>query len=209
MWEFLNAVPPSRLYAFLSAAILLNLTPGADVLFATSCGLRGGIRAGVSAGIGTAIGSLWHIALSALGLSALLVAFPGALTALKWAGAGYICWLAWQSWRAAGASVAQDQGQGIAPAAALYRAFLINAFNPKVALFMLAFLPQFTDPALGPIWRQILFLGLVMSATGGVITAAYGAAAGAMGASLAQHMSVLNRIAAIMLVILALRLIFH
>lgn len=84
----------------------------------------------------------------------------------------------------------------------------INATNPKVALFMLAFLPQFTSPARGPVWQQILLLGLTVTFTGGVITAAYGTVAGVLGTSLATRMSALNRIAAAMLCFLALRLLW-
>ena len=198
-----------RLLAFLAAAIVLNLTPGADVLFATTCGLRGGPRAGAAAGLGAALGSLWHVGLSAFGLSALLVAVPNALTALRWFGAAYLLWLAWQSWHAGGGEVAEGEAARITPGAAMRRAFLINTANPKVALFMLAFLPQFTEPGLAPIWQQIVFLGLMVTVTGGIITGAYGALAGWLGGSLARRMSVLNRIAAIMLVILAARFVLH
>lgn len=209
MADLFAFIPASQLWMFVMSGIVLNLTPGADVLFATTCGLRGGPRAGAAAGLGAAIGSLWHVALSALGVSALLVAFPSALVALKWAGAGYLLWLAWQSWQAGRGDQNGLDPATITAAAALGRAFVINAANPKVALFMLAFLPQFADPVRRPLWPQIVTLGLIVTVTGGAITATYGAIAGALGTSLATRMSVLNRIAAAMLVMLALWLVWH
>lgn len=205
MHELLILVPPDALRLFLGAGIILNLTPGADVLFATACGLSGGVRTGAAAGLGVGLGGIWHVGLAAIGLSALLAAMPEALVALKWAGAAYLLWLAWRSWRAgAPGTVAQAK---LTAVQAIGRGFVVNAFNPKVVLFILAFLPQFTDPARGPVWQQILILGGLFTLTGAMITAAYGAAAGWLGASLASHMSVLNRLAAGLLAILAVKMV--
>lgn len=205
MTEILSLVPPDQLRLFLAAGLLLNLTPGADVLFATACGLQGGARAGLAAGLGVGFGGVWHVGLAALGLSALIAAWPAALVVLKWAGAAYLLWLAWQSW---GAGAAAGPGRGALTAlGAIRRGFLINAFNPKVALFVLAFLPQFTDAARGPVWQQIVILGLIFTLTGTLVTAAYGGLAGWLGAPLAARMSVLNRIAGGMLAILAVRMV--
>lgn len=134
---------------------------------------------------------------------------PGALTGLKWLGAAYLLVLAWQSWTAARAEPANGAAFGMTPRTALRCAFVINAANPKVALVMLAVLPQFTQPALGPIWPQIVFLGLIVTVTGGSVTSAYGFLAGFLGATLARRVSVLNRLAAGMLVILALSFAFQ
>lgn len=204
-----SLIPPERLWVFLSSGILLNLVPGADVMFATSCGLQGGARAGVAAALGTAVGSLWHVLLGALGVSAILAAWPNALAGLIWVGAGYLCWLAWQSWKSGNSTRTRATTSVIASRNAFQRALLISATNPKVALFMIAYLPQFTDPARGPLWQQITALGLIFTMSGGLITAGYGALAGHMGMALAARMSVMNRIAAAMLFILALRLIWH
>ena len=205
MQEILFLVPLDQLRLFLAAGLLLNLTPGSDVLFATACGLQGGARCGVAAGLGVGLGGVWHVGLAALGLSALVAAWPEALNVLKWAGAAYLLWLAWQSWFAK--SAGQDGRGALTVAGAVRRGFLINAFNPKVALFVLAFLPQFTDAARGPVWQQIVILGMIFTFTGTLVTAAYGGIAGWLGAPLAARMSVLNRIAAGMLAILAVRMV--
>lgn len=205
MLDLLFAFPPERLAAFIAAGLVLNLTPGADVIFATASGLAGGARAGAVAGLGVGLGGLWHVGLAALGVSALIAAHPGALTALQWAGAAYLAYLAWKSWTA-GAVVLQGQG-ATSPGRAIWRGFLTNALNPKVALFILAFLPQFTDPALGPVWQQILMLGAVFTVTGTMVTCGYGALAGLLGATLAPRLGVLNKVAAVLFGGLAAKLV--
>lgn len=204
--DLLTLVPPDQLGLFLAAGLVLNLTPGADVMFATACGLNGGPRAGVAAGLGVGFGGLWHVTLAALGLSALIAAWPAALAALKWAGAAYLLWLAQASWRAGRADPSPDLPP-LTPAQAVLRGLVVNALNPKVALFILAFLPQFTDPGRGPVWAQIALLGALFTLTGTLITAAYGLTAGLMRRALARRLLLLNRIAAGMLAFLALRLV--
>ncbi|WP_151717777.1 LysE family translocator [Gemmobacter serpentinus] len=206
MIDLLALVPPAELVAFLAAGIVLNLTPGADVMFATASGLAGGPKAGAVAGLGVGLGGLFHVSLAAIGVSALLAAHPAALTGLKWAGAGYLLFLAFKSWNA-GASA---PGKGVAhPARALWRGFVTNALNPKVALFVLAFLPQFTDPVRGPVWQQILVLGAVFTATGMVITSGYGLVAGLAGQALGRRMGALNKIAAVLFGGLAARMVWE
>jgi threonine/homoserine/homoserine lactone efflux protein len=204
MLDLLLSFPPQTLLAFLAAGIVLNLTPGADVIFATASGIAGGPRAGAVAGLGVGLGGLWHVGLAAAGVSALIAAHPGALEALRWAGAGYLAYLAWKSWNAP----ALAEGRGVAtPARAIWRGFLTNALNPKVALFVLAFLPQFTNPALGPVWQQILLLGAIYTITGTCITAGYGALAGIAGRALSARLAILNRVAAVLFGGLAAKLV--
>lgn len=205
MTDLFTLVPAADLATFLIAGIVLNLTPGADVMFATASGLSAGPRAGAAAGVGVGLGGLLHVTLAALGLSALLAAVPSALLALKIAGAAYLLWLAWNAWRAGAPDLPAPVD--LSPARAMWRGFLVNAFNPKVALFILAFLPQFTDPARGPIWQQIALLGVLFMLTGTIITAAYGASAGLFRGAFARHMRLFNRVAAGMLTYLAVRLL--
>lgn len=200
----LDLIPLETLLAFASAGILLNLTPGADVMFATASGMAGGPRVGMAAGAGVGLGGFWHVGLAALGVAALLAAHPAAMTALRWFGAGYLLWLAWSAWNA---GPAQPQSGSASLGRAFWRGFVTNALNPKVALFVLAFLPQFTDPARGPVWQQILLLGAVFTLTGMCITAGYGALAGLAGKALAARMGLMNKLAAGVFALLALRLI--
>lgn len=204
MLDLIAAYPLPEFLAFLLAGIVLNLTPGADVLFAVGTGLSSGPRAGAMAGLGVGLGALWHAGLAALGVSALLAAWPAAFAALRWAGVAYLLWLALRAWRGDGIGPA---GAGASdPWRALWRGLLVNATNPKVALFVLAFLPQFAHPEHGPVWLQILGLGLAFSLTGAIITAGYGLLAGRLGAHLGRHARILNRISALLFAGLAVKL---
>ncbi len=206
MMTLFSLIPPADLLAFLAAGVVLNLTPGADVIFATASGMAGGPRVGAVAGLGVGLGGFFHVGLAALGVSAVIAAYPAALLGLKLAGAGYLLWLAWGSWHAG--ATGDPRGE-VRAGAALWRGFVTNALNPKVALFVLAFLPQFTDPARGPVWQQIVVLGALFTVTGTVITSGYGALAGLAGQQLAQRMGWVNKVAAVMLAGLAIRMIWE
>ncbi|SLN16082.1 Homoserine/homoserine lactone efflux protein [Roseivivax jejudonensis] len=194
---------PAGLLGFLGAGLILNLTPGADVMFALASGARGGPRAGIAAALGVSLGCLFHVALTAGGVAALLAASPAAFDAIRYAGAAYLLWLAVRSWRAGLATAEARAGGGLA---AIGRGALTNILNPKVALFILAFLPQFADPARGPVWAQLLLLGGLFALTAFFVTALYGAAGGALRTRLARRARLLNRIAAGVFAGLAARL---
>lgn len=206
MWDLLQNYPTTQLLAFTAAGLALNFTPGADVMFATASGLKGGPKAGMAAGLGVGLGGALHVSLAALGLSALIAAHPGALTAIRWLGAAYLLWLAYASWRSRPAAEANG---ALHPWSAIRRGFIANALNPKVILFILAFLPQFTNPAWGPVWHQIVLLGTIFTVTGTLVTMGYGALAGALGQALSRRMSVLNKVAAVMFAGLAARLVWE
>ncbi|MDD8021769.1 MAG: LysE family translocator [Paracoccaceae bacterium] len=206
MFDILATYPTEQLIAFMIGGLVLNLTPGSDVLFATASGIQGGPRAGAAAGLGVGLGGIVHVSLAALGLSALVAAHPGALGVIRWAGAAYLLWIAVRSWRA-GAPHMVTARAPIRPVEALRRGVTINVLNPKVMLFMLAFLPQFTRPDYGPIWQQIVLLGSIVTFTGTLVTIGYGLTAGWLGARLARRMGVLNRVAAVLFGGLAARLV--
>jgi threonine/homoserine/homoserine lactone efflux protein len=195
MIEIILAMDPWTLLAFAGAGVLLNLTPGADVMFATACGVQGGWGAG----------SLFHIALTVLGVAAALQAVPHALELIRWGGAAYLLWLAYAAWTA-------PVTDGVRGSVGLWRAFrrglVTNVLNPKVGLFILAFLPQFADPAIGPVWPQMAALGAIFLTTGLIITSAYGALAGIFGAALRARAGLMNRISAVVFGGLAARLVW-
>lgn len=204
MFNILLALPPERLAAFVAGGLVVNLVPGADALFATACGLQGGPRVGVMAGLGAGVGVVWHVTLAALGVSALIAVYPQALSLIRWLGAGYLLYLGWKAWRASGDPV---PGRGMRSAAqAFRRGVLTNMLNPKPVLFVLAFLPQFIDPKVGPVWQQIVALGGIFAIGGALATMAYGAVAGYAGRALAARMAAVNRLAAVVFVGLAAKL---
>ena len=162
------------LLLFALAGILLNLTPGPDVLFIVSHALRGGVRAGVVAALGITGGCFVHIVAATVGVSAVIAASSTAFTVLKWLGAAYLVYVGARLLlsRQAGQldipeAAAEASAQTAAPqtesaTASLWRVFwsgfATNALNPKVALFFLAFLPQFIGPQVQD--PRLAFLGL-------------------------------------------------
>ena len=155
-----------NLLLFVVASVLLVLTPGPNLLYLISRTLAQGRAAGLVSLAGTTTGFVVHILAAALGLSAVFVAVPVAYDALRWAGAGYLLWLAWDSVRpASGGGAGGVFAPRPLPAAAPAKLFRMGLFtsilNPKVALFYLALFPQFVDPARGSVLAQSLVLGLV------------------------------------------------
>jgi threonine/homoserine/homoserine lactone efflux protein len=139
---------PSDATVFAVAVFVLNATPGVDFLLTVSRTLQGGARAGVAAALGINAGCVVHALAAAFGLAALLALLPAAFWLIQWAGAAYLVWLGLgmlrQAWRGATWADAPPT-----PARSLAADFRVGLLNPKVALFFLAFLPQFV-PADSP-----------------------------------------------------------
>lgn len=143
-----------ELAVFVAAVALLNATPGADFLLTVSRTLSGGARAGVAAVAGICAGCAVHALAAAFGLAALMRLHPQAFTAIQWAGAAYLAWLGAQmlvrAWRADAALADAPPPAAARPWRTDFRAGLLtNVLNPKIALFFLAFIPQFV-PAHSP-----------------------------------------------------------
>src|SRR5437764_8265247 len=156
----------------MAAALALNLTPGPDMMYVTARSVSDGRRAGVVAAFGIGAGTLVHIAALALGLAALLAAVPLAYDALRIAGAVYLVVIGIQLLLRRARPSATP---ALAPSplgVVLAQAVLTNVLNPKVALFFLAFLPQFVDRAAGPPVPQIVLLGLLFNVQGTVVNIA-------------------------------------
>jgi threonine/homoserine/homoserine lactone efflux protein len=158
---------PAELGLFMAAVFVLNATPGADMLLTVSRTLQGGVRAGLAAAAGISAGCVVHALAAASGLAALMAVSPATFSALRWAGAAYLLWVAWGMWRAAWRGSAAAAAGNAEPAArnawADFRAgALTNVLNPKVALFFLAFLPQFMAPATPDKTLAFLLLGAAL-----------------------------------------------
>jgi threonine/homoserine/homoserine lactone efflux protein len=160
-------MPDASTFAlFVAAALALLLVPGPAVLYVVARSVDQGRPAGLASVLGVGIGSLVHIAFAAVGLSALLASSAAAFSVVKWLGAAYLIWLGLQR------LLARDEEEvpvEVEPER-LLRVFLqgiiVNVLNPKTALFFLAFLPQFVDPARGAAWMQIVMLGATFVAVG-------------------------------------------
>jgi threonine/homoserine/homoserine lactone efflux protein len=153
---------------FLLAGVLLNLTPGQDTLFIIGRSLTGGLRSGVAAAFGITVGTICHTLAAALGLSAILATSSLAFAIVKLLGAAYLIYLGArllfaktpQSGVAAPTAVSAD------PRPAFVQGIVTNVLNPKVALFFLAFLPQFIEPMSSSKTLAFLALGGTFITTG-------------------------------------------
>lgn len=191
-------MPTQQLVLFAVAGIVLNLTPGPDVLLVVRHALRSGARAGFFAGVGVAAGCMVHVAAAAWGLSALLAGSSQAFALLKWLGAAYLLYMAWGLARAALRPAATalfidtpEPPLGMARSV-LLQGFITNVLNPKVALFFLAFVPQFIpgDAADKPMY--FLALGLLFTVNGLLVSAAYAWSAAWMAGHVALLQSALR-----------------
>jgi threonine/homoserine/homoserine lactone efflux protein len=181
-----------HLLMFIAAGWLLNLTPGPDVLYIVSNALKSGVRAGMVAALGIVSGCFVHVWVAALGVGALLAASATAFSVLKWLGAAYLVWMGVKLLRVRGGGVAIVPN-GAAPQRIpanlrrIYlRGFLTNVLNPKVALFFLAFVPQFIAPGTPDKVTAFVLLGLLFNLNSLPINLGYawlaGWAAGRIGA---------------------------
>ena len=198
-------VDPLTLAAFVPAAVALNMTPGADMMFCLGQGLRNGARAAWAASAGIALGGMVHVALAGLGLAALLNRFPLAFDVIRWIGVAYLLWLAITALRRSGDKAAHPAAS-VSSRRAFREGLLVNLTNPKVILFVLAFVPQFVVPTAGPVLAQFLVFGGVIGIGGFVINGLVGVFAGTLGHRLAQGHRMLDIVTAGIFTALAARL---
>lgn len=166
------------LIGFAAAALVVLVTPGPGVLYVVARSLSQGQRAGLVSVLGLSSGALVHVAAATLGLSAILLASAAAFTIVKLLGACYLIYLGIRTLLAPRSVTSVDA----TPPRSLYRLFIdgfvVSVLNPKIAVFFLAFLPQFVQPGGAPVERQVLFLGLIYVGLALVTDSAYALLAG-------------------------------
>ncbi|WP_242333675.1 MULTISPECIES: LysE family translocator [Anaeromyxobacter] len=182
-------IPPQKLALFVAATLALTLTPGPAVLFIVARSMSLGRRAGFLSVLGVGLGNTVHAAAAALGLAALLASSPVAFSFVRYLGAAYLVLLGVRRVLDRGGSLgAADAGAApAAPRSILRQGFLVAALNPKTALFFLAFLPQFADPARASMAAQVLALGLLFVALAVVTDSGYVLVAGGLGGWLRRN----------------------
>ncbi len=203
-------LPPDTLFLFFTASVLLALTPGPDNLFVLTQAARGGRAAGFAVTFGLCTGLLVHTSAVALGVAAIFQASVLAFSMLKFIGAAYLLYLAFLSFRAGIAGGGKISGESLGFWKLYSRGIIMNVTNPKVSLFFLAFLPQFTDPAIGSIVPQILFLGVLFILSTILIFGLISLLAGTVGEWFQQSekaQTVLNRMAGVVFIGLAIKLV--
>lgn len=201
----------SDLLVFLTAALSLNLTPGNDMMYVLGQSLKGGPRNGIAASFGIATGSLIHLGFVALGVAVVLAQYPVLFDVIRYAGAGYLLWIAYKTMTTPLAALAPDD-----TARSTFSAFrdgvVVNVFNPKTIVFIFAFLPPFIRPENGSPLLQLLILGMIFNVGGTAINCCVALFAGRIGAALSTSLNFrrwFSRASAGLFLLLAARLVFE
>lgn len=159
-------IPVETIFLFFAASIALGLAPGPDNIFVLTQSALNGRKAGLLVTVGLCTGLLVHTAAVSLGVAAIFQTSVLAFTVLKFVGAGYLLYLAWQAFMSGPAKMGENGQSSMRMRTLYFRGVIMNITNPKVAIFFLAFLPQFADPERGSITVQMMmFGGLFMIAT--------------------------------------------
>lgn len=202
-------IPFETLTLFFGASVMLALAPGPDNVFVLTQSAMNGRVAGLFVTLGLCTGLLFHTTAVALGVAAIFQTSELAFTLLKFAGAGYLLYLAYKAFRAGSTAIEGERAE--ASLKSLYlRGLIMNITNPKVAIFFLAFLPQFAKPEFGPLIPQLLILGAVMALSTILVFGSVAIGAGSLGDWLKARPSAqiwINRVAGLVFVGLAAKLI--
>lgn len=154
-------IPAPDLLLFAAAALLMALTPGPNMIYLVSRSICQGRKAGVISLFGVVTGFLVHMFAAAVGLTAVFLAVPLAYELLKWAGAAYLMWMAWQAIRPGARSLFEPaQLAEDSPRRLFVMGFVTNLLNPKIAVFYLSVFPQFVSPENGSVFLQSIALGV-------------------------------------------------
>ncbi len=198
----------SNLIVFVPAVLVLLLSPGPNMALVLSIGLAHGACGGFAAALGIAAADLVLTGLTATGVTALIAAWPPSFDLLRYAGALYLLWLAWQAVRSPGTTAIP--GAQPASRARIFRMAMLNSLlNPKPLLFFMVFLPQFVDASRGSVALQVVVLGSVLSLVALLFNAALGASSGRIAGLLQNGKTARSRswLLAAVLVALAARLL--
>jgi threonine/homoserine/homoserine lactone efflux protein len=177
-------MPDASTYAlFVAAALALLLVPGPAVVYVVARSVSGGRLTGLVSVLGIELGTLLHVVFAAAGLSAIVASSVVAFSVVKWLGAAYLVWIGLKQIFGRGED---DEETELAEGGEnrlriFYQSVLVQVLNPKVALFFLAFLPQFVDPSRGAAWTQIVVLGATLAFLGLFTDGLYALLGGAAG----------------------------
>jgi threonine/homoserine/homoserine lactone efflux protein len=194
---------------FALASLVLNITPGADMLYVATRSTAQGMKAGIVSALGISAGCIVHLIAAVAGLSAIIAGSAIAFSMIKYAGAVYLAWLGYRSFFSKQNIFKLGEDTGKKSLLSIFRqGVLTNVLNPKVALFFLAFLPQFIQPAKGNAQWQILLLGAWFNISGTIVNILVAVLFGKMGNWLAGKEWFIrwqNKITGILLVALGIK----
>ena len=181
----------ANLLLFLAAALVLALSPGPGMFYVAARSLAAGRREGVLSSLGTGVGGMAHVLAGALGVSALVLASAELFTLLKIAGALYLFWLGWRTFRGAGEALEITASRVTRP---FREGVVVEALNPKTAAFFLAFLPQFVSPEAGSVLVQFAVLGTICVALNTAVDLVVALLAGRLRSGLFDRPGLLRRL---------------
>ncbi|MCE4054522.1 LysE family translocator [Pseudomonas sp. Au-Pse12] len=206
-------IPLHDYLIFAAASLLMVLTPGPNMIYLISRSICQGRKAGVTSLLGVVGGFFVHLFAAALGLTAVFMAVPMAYEILKWAGALYLLWLAWQALKPGARSPFEAQQlPADSPRKLVTMGFLTSALNPKIAMFYLSIFPQFINPEHGSVFSQSIILGLTqisVSFSVNLLIALFAAGIASWFASNPTWLSVQRYVMGFVLAGLAVRLMFE
>ena len=157
----------STYFLFVAAALALLLVPGPAVIYVVARSVNGGRLAGLVSVLGVELGTLLHVTFAAAGLSAIVASSAAAFSVVKWLGAAYLLYLGLRQLLGRGEGGEEPPSRGEETYLRVFsQSVLVQVLNPKVALFFLAFLPQFVDPSRGAAWTQVVVLGATLAVLG-------------------------------------------
>jgi len=202
-------IPFESIAVFFAASVALALAPGPDNIYVLTQSAIQGRAAGLIVTLGLCTGLLVHTAAVSLGVAAVFASSVVAFNVLKIIGAAYLAYLAWQAFRAGASDILPEKNTKISSRRLYARGVVMNVTNPKVAIFFLAFLPQFADPSRGSLPLQLVFFGAIFIAAALLVFGSIAWFAGFLGERLGKSRRaqiILNRIAGTVFAGLALRL---
>jgi threonine/homoserine/homoserine lactone efflux protein len=179
-----------QIVTYVLVVVALFLVPGPAVLLTIARGISGGARVGIATGAGIAVGDALHTLLAVLGLSAILMASALAFQIVKYLGVAYLIYLGICAFLEPTGDIDLPNVQRVTPLRAFRQAVLTEVLNPKTALFFLAFLPQFVDPARGAVWAQLLVLGAIFVVMSIAYTSLLALAAASVAGRLLRHRAI-------------------
>ena len=204
--EFINY---SNIFLFIITTVLLCLAPGPDNIFVLTQSMVRGSKAGIIITLGLCSGLVFHTSAVALGVAVIFQTSAVAFTLLKFVGAGYLLYLAYLSFKDASKTKLNTDKLSLRLGALYRRGILMNVTNPKVSIFFLAFLPQFTKPELGNVTIQVFLLGATFMLCALLVFSLIALLAGRVGewfAKTKRGESILNKVAGTVFGLLAIKL---
>ena len=181
-----NLIEQSQLIYFIAASAALTILPGPDILFVLTQSISQGKKAGIATASGLCTGVLVHTTAAALGISALVYKSALAFEIVKYAGAAYLLYLAWHALKESDELISSAPARETDTFALYRRGIFMNVLNPKVALFFLAFLPQFVNIESGNVPMQMIFLGIIFMVQAWLIFSVISIFAGTIGNKITQ-----------------------